>query len=303
MNEYAAANVFGADFDPFLIRAAQMNMVMAGDGRGHLYHMNSLEFPLGHLADLPSAKKEIPLGSVDVMPPIRRSAPTSRSPTRTSWSSTSWPTSGNRTAKAASATPARPKGSVAPEILFIERCIQWLKPGGRMGIVLPDGILGNPAAEYIRWWIMRDTRVLASVDLPVESFIVEANVNILTSLLFLRAREKRKNAQRPWAASRSTRSSWPWPTRSASTAVATRSTSARRTARRSSSPEQHTERIRIGGRFVERTLTRSEKIEDNDLPVIAEKYREFLVEHDGRLSVKKKSVSRVKAQPSKKATA
>jgi type I restriction enzyme M protein len=41
-----------------------------------------------------------------------------------------------------------------------------------------------------------------------------------------------------------------------------------------------TERIRIGGRFVERTLTRSEKIEDNDLPVIAEKYREFLMEHD-----------------------
>jgi type I restriction enzyme M protein len=45
-------------------------------------------------------------------------------------------------------------------------------------------------------------------------------------------------------------------------------------------PRQHTERIRIGGRIVERTLTRSEKIEDNDLPVIAEKYREFLKEHD-----------------------
>ena len=46
-------------------------------------------------------------------------------------------------------------------------------------------------------------------------------------------------------------------------------------------PKQHTERIRIGGHFVERTLTRSEKIEDNDLPVIAEKYRDFLKEHDG----------------------
>ena len=46
-------------------------------------------------------------------------------------------------------------------------------------------------------------------------------------------------------------------------------------------PKQHIERIRIGGRFVERTLTRSEKIEDNDLPVIAEKYREFLKEQNG----------------------
>ena len=49
----------------------------------------------------------------------------------------------------------RLQGSVAPEVLFIERCLRWLKPGGRMGIVLPDGILGNPAAEYIRWRVLR----------------------------------------------------------------------------------------------------------------------------------------------------
>jgi len=72
----------------------------------------------------------------------------------------------------------RLQGSVAPEVLFIERCLEWLKPGGRMGIVLPNGILGNPAAEYIRWWILQHAWVLASVDLPVEVFIVEANVNI-----------------------------------------------------------------------------------------------------------------------------
>ncbi len=40
--------------------------------------------------------------------------------------------------------------------------------------------------EYIRYWILRHCWVLASIDLPVESFIVEANVNILTSLLFLK---------------------------------------------------------------------------------------------------------------------
>ncbi len=66
LKDYAATHVFGADFDPFLIRAAQMNMVLAGDGRGHIYNINSLEFPLGHLADLPIAKKEIPLGTVDI---------------------------------------------------------------------------------------------------------------------------------------------------------------------------------------------------------------------------------------------
>jgi type I restriction enzyme M protein len=43
LREYAASKVFGADFDPFLIRAAQMNMGLAGDGRGHLYNINSLD--------------------------------------------------------------------------------------------------------------------------------------------------------------------------------------------------------------------------------------------------------------------
>jgi len=62
----------------------------------------------------------------------------------------------------------RLQGSFAPEVLFIERCLEWLKPGGRMGIVLPNGILGNPTAEYIRWWILQHAWVLASVDLPVE---------------------------------------------------------------------------------------------------------------------------------------
>ena len=39
-----------------------MNMVMAGDGRGHLYHLNSLEFPSGYLDGLKRAKEEIQLG-------------------------------------------------------------------------------------------------------------------------------------------------------------------------------------------------------------------------------------------------
>ena len=67
LKEYAAHMVFGSDFDPFLIRASQMNMVMAGDGRGHIYHMNSLEFPDGHLPDVLKAKVEIKLGSIDVV--------------------------------------------------------------------------------------------------------------------------------------------------------------------------------------------------------------------------------------------
>jgi len=69
LRHFAQNQVFGADFDPFLIKASQMNMVMAGDGHGHLYHLDSLEFPRGHLEDVKRANQEIELGSIDVVMP------------------------------------------------------------------------------------------------------------------------------------------------------------------------------------------------------------------------------------------
>lgn len=301
LKEYAGVNMFGADFDPFLIRAAQMNMVLAGDGRGHIYNINSLEFPLGHLSDLTTAKKEIPLSSVDIIatnPPFGSDIPITDKHILDQYElAFNWEQDGEGGFR----NSGMPKGSVAPEILFIERCIKWLKPGtGRMGIVLPDGVLGNPAAEYIRWWIMRETRVLASVDLPVEAFIAEANVNILTTLLFLRRKseeEKRVEALR---------GAEEYPVFMAVADKVGFDRRGNKLYKRTADgeeiiePRQHFERIRIGGRIVERTLTRSEKIEDNDLPVIAQKYREFVAEHDGRVPGKKRSGSQVKGPARKK---
>ena len=281
LKEYAAANVFGADFDPFLIRAAQMNMVLAGDGRGHIYNINSLEFPLGHLADLPGARKEIPLGSVDIIatnPPFGSDIPITDKHILEQYElAHNWEPDGEGGFR----NTGTPKGSVAPEILFIERCIKWLKPGtGRLGIVLPDGVLGNPAAEYIRWWIMRETQVLASVDLPVEAFIAEANVNILTSLLFLRRKsEEEKRAEALGGAEE-------YPVFMAVADKVGFDRRGNKLYKRTPDgeeilePKQFTERFHRKSGWVERTLTRQEKIEDNDLPVIAATYREFLKEHN-----------------------
>lgn len=282
LKEYAAAKVFGADFDQFLIRAAQMNMVLAGDGSGHIYNINSLEFPKGHLSDREIAKDEIPLGSIDILatnPPFGSDIPiTDRNILEQYELAHAW----ERDDEGGFRNTGRLQGSVSPEILFVERCIKWIKPGtGRMGIVLPDGILGNPAAEYIRWWIMRETKVLASVDLPVEAFIAEANVNILTSLLFLR----RKSEEEKRAEALGGIDEYP-----VFMAVADKVGFDRRgnkLYKRTPDGEEiveqktHEEKFRIKGEWVKRTLTRPEKIEDNDLPVIAEKYREFLKEQNG----------------------
>lgn len=281
LKEYAADKLFGADFDPFLIRAAQMNMVLAGDGRGHIYNINSLEFPKGHLADLDKANAEIPLGSIDIIatnPPFGSDIPINDKHILQQYElAHSWEADGEGGFR----NTGTLKSSVSPEILFVERCLKWLKPGtGRMGIVLPDGILGNPAAEYIRWWIMREAQVLASVDLPVEAFIAEANVNILTSLLFLR---RKSEQEKRIEAMSGTREYLVFMAVADKVGIDRRGNKLyKRTPNGEEIVEsrQHSERLRIAGRIVERTLTRSEKIEDNDLPVIAEKYREFVREQD-----------------------
>jgi type I restriction enzyme M protein len=79
--------------------------------------------------------------------------------------------------------------SQPPEILFIERCVRFLKPGtGRAAIVLPDGILGSPGLGYVREWILRNTRILASIDLHPDTF--QPDVSIQTSVLVLQRKPK-----------------------------------------------------------------------------------------------------------------
>jgi type I restriction enzyme M protein len=192
LRAYAQKYIFGADFDPGLVKAARMQMVMSGDGHGNLYYINSLEFPNGSLPGLPSARKNIPLGTkieiVMTNPPFGSDIQVSDPHILEQYElARVWAPDGQGGfRKASDSNRRRLQGSVAPDILFLERCMQWLKPGGRMAIVLPDGVLGNPADEYIRYWILQNAWVLASIDLPIECFIVEANVNILTSLLFLK---------------------------------------------------------------------------------------------------------------------
>jgi type I restriction enzyme M protein len=188
IRQYATSSLFGCDFDPFLIRASQMNMVMAGDGKSHLYHLNSLEFPTGHLPDVSRADRDIPLGTAHIIvtnPPFGADIPiTDPAILRQYDLAHRWvetPSGFQRTKEL--------QKTVAPEILFVERCLQWLRPGGRAAIVLPDGVLGNPALKYVRAWLLEHAWIIASVDLPVEAFIAEANVNILTSILLLRKKD------------------------------------------------------------------------------------------------------------------
>ena len=71
----------------------------------------------------------------------------------------------------------------APEILFLERCIKWLKPGGRMGIVLPKGVLDNVSYEAYRYWILEHCEINGIVTLHKDTF--QPDTGVRTCVLFL----------------------------------------------------------------------------------------------------------------------
>jgi type I restriction enzyme M protein len=180
---YAERSIFGFDFDPDLKKAARMNMVMAGDGHANIFHVNSLAYPnwehpeeiekinasisksLSEMKDLDNAYGSDAREKFDMVftnPPFGAKV---------------------KVEQEIASQYHLSKYSDAPEVLFIEACYNFLKPGGKMAIVLPDGILGNPNTLPVREWILDKYKILASVDLAVEAFLPQ--VGVQASLLFL----------------------------------------------------------------------------------------------------------------------
>ena len=82
-----------------------------------------------------------------------------------------------------------------PQVLFVERCLQLLKPGGRMAIVLPDGLFGNPSNGYVWEYVLNEAKVLAIVSLPPETFLPSTHTK--TSVLFLEKKKSKKEEDYP----------------------------------------------------------------------------------------------------------
>lgn len=70
-----------------------------------------------------------------------------------------------------------------PQVLFIEMCVRMLRYGGRMGIVLPEGIFGNKKAGYIWTWLKSRCRITALLDCPRTTF--QPGTDTKTNVLFL----------------------------------------------------------------------------------------------------------------------
>lgn len=185
--EYLTKRVRAMDLNPDLVRAAKMNMVMNNDGSGGLFQGNSLANP--HTWD-PAAAQAVALGSIDVLctnPPfganivIDDEDVLDQYELAAIWDQTPDGHWRKRVDKAGKSVLQK---SQPPEILFIERCVQLLRPGGRMAMVIPNGILNNPALGYVRHWILQNTQILAVVDMARELF--QPKNDTQTSMVLMR---------------------------------------------------------------------------------------------------------------------
>jgi type I restriction enzyme M protein len=200
LREYARACLYGIDVDPELRKAARMNMVMNNDGHGNIFSFNSLEFNVPKFMndDMRAfAEKAGGHGAFDYVftnPPFGAKIPVEdKDILRTFELGHTWK---RPETKGEKWMQGEVQKKVSPEILFIEACYKFLKPGtGVMAIVLPNGILGNPGEqmEFVRSWMLDKMELLASVDLPAEAFLPQ--VSVQASCVFLRRRYASEHQQ------------------------------------------------------------------------------------------------------------
>lgn len=190
--------VFGIDFDEKVVRVARTLNLIAGDGNTNVLHLNNLDFDrwnetvnnrdwlavygggltrLEALRKDASSYKEFNFDILMANPPFAGDIKESRIIHK-------YDLGYNEKNK--------PKAKVGRDILFIERNLNFLKPGGRMAIVLPQGRFNNTSDKYIREYISQKSRIIAVVGLNVNTF--KPHTGTKTSVLFVQKWNNDKNA-------------------------------------------------------------------------------------------------------------
>lgn len=175
--EVALNKLCGIDKDYFLSKVAKAYMAILGDGKSGIFCEDSLEIP-SNWQD--KTKIKIGTGKFSVLltnPPFGSKIPVrgedklKQYDLAYKWTKT----------KTGEWEKGKIKEKESPQVLFIERDVQLLADYGRMAIVLPDGVFGNDTFGYIRHWLKEQGRILAIIDIPVETF--QPNTSTKTSIL------------------------------------------------------------------------------------------------------------------------
>ncbi|MEU7881128.1 N-6 DNA methylase [Microbispora bryophytorum] len=167
--QVAIKNIRGIDKDSFLSKVAKAYMAVLGDGRGGVFCENSLADPAEWQA---KAADEVRDGAFDVVmtnPPFGKKLKVTDSDTLKRYDlAHKWSLDSSTNSFIRSQSPA--EGGQAPQILFIEKCLDLLRPSGRMGIVIPESMLCNPSHRFIVSFILEHARIRAVVTMPEDLF-------------------------------------------------------------------------------------------------------------------------------------
>ena len=174
--EVAAECFRGIDKDAFLAKVCKAYMALVGDGRGGVFCQNTLE-PFADWS--PLVREEAMPGTFDVVltnPPfgkkivVKGEATIGQFALGRKWRRASEPSAGGASGEPAWEQTTALRAQLPPQIPFLERCVGLLKPGGRLGIVLPESLFGNPSHGYIVQWLRTQLRITAIVNMPEPLF-------------------------------------------------------------------------------------------------------------------------------------
>ena len=187
--------IYGTDANPRMARTAKMNMIMHGDGHGGVHHHDGLlnvngiwegrfdviltNPPFGARID-----KELKITETDRFTDIEKIKAYEKRYGKENY---------DNALKQVNDHIDQPildlfqigKFSGLTEVLFIERCLNLLKPGGRMGIVLPEGVLNNTNLQKVRDFVESKAKILLIVSIPQDVFMA-AGATVKPSLLFFK---------------------------------------------------------------------------------------------------------------------
>jgi type I restriction enzyme M protein len=166
--EVSTRNFRGIDKDDFLAKVTKAYMAIVGDGRGGIFCDNSL-LPPEDWKTITS--QSIHLGTFDVIltnPPMGKKIVVKGDRILSQYElGKKWKI--NKDTKTIEPTTEMHEDQ-PPQILFLERCLQLLRPGGRMGIVLPEAVFGMPTYDYVVRFLQKKTKIRGIVAMPEALF-------------------------------------------------------------------------------------------------------------------------------------
>ena len=181
--------VFGIDFDEKAVRVARTINLIAGDGETNVLHLNSLDYDRWQEA-IETSEWQLAYGAGYGRLEKKRAEPGNNKSFQFDILMANPPFAGDikegriiHKYDLGFKKNGKPHTKLGRDILFIERNLDFLKPGGRMAIILPQGRFNNTSDKYIRDFIAERCRILAVIGLHPNTF--KPHTGTKTSVLFV----------------------------------------------------------------------------------------------------------------------